>query len=366
MLVGRMRSSVRELAAYRPGKAASHAEEEHGITNAIKLASNENPWTPLPAVVEAMTEALHGINRYADHRATAVREALADWLEVDIDHVTVGCGSSALLQQIMLTYVEAGDEVVFPWPSFEVYPVYCTIAGATQVRVELRDYAFDLDAVAAAVTDRTKVVILATPNNPTGTAISTGELAGLLALIPDDVMVVADEAYREFNDRSLGDPLSELLPTHPNLILTRTLSKAFGLAGIRIGYAIADPDVIVGLDKVLLPFSVNGVAQAAAVAAIAHRDEALERVKILCSERDRVASALADAGWPVPKSRANFVFIATGEQTDSIALSLEKAGIVTRPFSGFGIRITIGTPEQNDRWLTALSQIARINPHAGG
>ncbi|NNK91309.1 MAG: histidinol-phosphate transaminase [Acidimicrobiia bacterium] len=355
-MIGRVRPAVSGLASYRPGKAASQAEEEHGITGAIKLASNENPWGPAPAVVAAIEQAAAGANRYADHRATALRQAIAEWIDVSPEAVTIGCGSSGLLQQVMHTYVDPGDEVVFPWPSFEIYPVFCSTLDAVQVRTELVDYAFDLDAVAAAVTDRTKVVFLATPNNPTGTAVSMSAVAGMLGRIPDDVIVVVDEAYREFNDPGLGDPVTDLLPAHRNVVVTRTFSKAYGLAGLRVGYAVADPEIVVELDKVLLAFSVSGPAQAGALAAIEHRDEAMMRVSELVAERERVVTTLRRSGWELPAANGNFVFVPTGDRTGEINLAMEKQGVVVRPFSGLGIRVTISTPEENDRWMGALSE----------
>jgi histidinol-phosphate aminotransferase len=354
MTIGKVRTSVLNLSGYRPGKAASQAEAEHGIENAIKLASNENPYSPPPPVAAAIADAIAGVNRYGDHRATAVRAAIAGWIGVDQTQVATGCGSSGLLQQVMFTYVDAGDEVVFPWPSFEIYPVFGSLFDATQVKVDLVDLGFDLAAVAAAVTDRTKVVFLATPNNPTGTCVSTEDIGHFLAEIPDDVIVVVDEAYREFNDPAFGDPVTELLPSHPNVLVTRTFSKAYGLAGLRTGYAIGDPELIEQLDKTQLAFSVNNLAQAGALAAIEHEHLAEANVAMLNAERERCVAALITDGWDLGPTHANFVFLPTGERTDEVALELEKQGVVVRPFSGFGIRITISTPEENDRWLAAL------------
>ena len=283
---GRVRPAVDGLPAYRPGKGAAQAEAEHGITNAIKLASNENPLPPVASILTAVTAAAGGANRYADHRATAVRERLARWLGVDVAAITVGAGSVGLLQQLFLTYVDPGDEVVYPWRSFEVYPVYTRLMNGTAVTVPLTsEHAFDLDAVAAAVTPATKLVLLATPNNPTGTALRTSEVAELLTSIPESTIVVLDEAYREFLDPSFGDPVRELVPDHPNVVVTRTFSKAQGLAGIRIGYAVGHPDVIAAVDKTLFPFAVNAIAQAAGIAAIDAEAEIGERVAAILAER---------------------------------------------------------------------------------
>ncbi len=341
------------MPSYTPGKAAGQVELEHGITDAIKLASNENPWPPIAPVLAAITDAASGVNRYGDNRATDVRSAIASWLHVDVGSVTVGCGSSGLLQQLFMTYIDPGDEVLFPYPSFEVYPIFSVQFGATAVRVPLIDYRFDLEAVATAVTDKTKLIFLATPNNPTGTSTSVDQIESLLQNVPDDVIVVVDEAYREFNDPAMGDPAT-LLSTHRNLVITRTFSKAFGIAGLRSGYALAAPEINVELDKVRLPFSVNNLAQAGMLAAIEHRDEALQRVSELVEERRRCVVALRDRDVDVPEPNANFIFIPTGEFTLDIAEGMEQLGVVTRPFPEFGLRITVGTAEENTRWLSAF------------
>ncbi len=356
--VGRPRPAVEHMPAYRPGKAAAQAEAEHGITNAIKLASNENPLPPIDSIVAAVTAAATGANRYADHRATAVRERLSSWLDVGVEHVTVGAGSVGLLQQLFLTYVDPGDEVVYPWRSFEVYPVYTQLMAGTAVTPPLTaDHAFDLAAVGAAVTDRTKLVLLATPNNPTGTALSTADMATLLDDISPATIVVIDEAYREFLDPSLGDPVRDLIPRYRNVVVTRTFSKAQGMAGIRAGYAIADPDVIASIDKTLFPFAVSALAQAAAIAAIDAEAEIGERVANILSERARVIVELGNAGWKLPDAQANFVYLPIGERTDDIYLGLEQRGVVTRPFPNEGIRVTISTPEENDRFLDTLAEV---------
>ncbi|MEZ5245494.1 MAG: histidinol-phosphate transaminase [Acidimicrobiales bacterium] len=356
-MTGRPRPAVDALPAYRPGKAAAQAEAEHGITNAIKLASNETPWAPVASVAAAIAEAAAGVNRYADHRAGAVRAALAGAVGVSEAEVAVGCGSVGLLQQICLTYVDPGDEVVYPWRSFEVYPVFTQLVGGTSVTVPLVDHAFDLDAVAGAVTDRTKLVFLASPNNPTGTALRTDELKRFMESVDRGTLVVIDEAYREFNDPALGDPVVDVLPHHDNAVVLRTFSKAHGLAGLRLGYMIGPPEVVASVDKTLVPFAVNAIAQAAAVAAVAADDEIRERVRLIGQERDRVVDALTAAGHVFPRPMANFVWLPFGVRSAELALALEQRGVVTRPFPDEGIRVTIGTPEENDRFLTTLAEV---------
>lgn len=352
------RPAVEALPAYRPGKGAAQAEAEHGITNAIKLASNENPDPPLDSIVAAITRAAGGANRYADHRATDLRHRIASWIGVDVDQVTVGAGSVGLLQQLFLAYVDPGDEVVYPWPSFEVYPVYTRLMAGTAVTTRLTsDHAFDLDALGAAITPQTRMVVLATPNNPTGTALATGDVRRLLDRIDPRTVVVIDEAYREFLDPSFGDPVRDLLPHHHNVVVTRTFSKAHGLAGIRVGYAIAHPTLIAAIDKTLFPFAVSALAQAAAMAAIDHEAEIDQRVAAIVAERGRVVATLRAGGWVLPDAQANFVYLPLGARTDGVYLALERQGVVTRPFTGQGIRVTIGSPEQNTRFLDTLARI---------
>lgn len=355
MAIGQVRPTVAAMAAYRPGKGAKQAEAEHGIENAIKLASNENPFPPPASIVAAMQDAAAGVNRYGDHRATLLRERLSERSGVSAERITVGCGSSGLLQQLFLAYCDPGDEAVFPWLSFEAYPVFANTVGATQVRVPLVDDRFDLDAVVAAVTDRTRLVLLATPNNPTGSALSLDDIRSVLERVPPRVLVVIDEAYREFGDADLGDPVT-LLDEFDHLVILRTFSKAYGLAATRIGYLFAHRDVVAELDKVLLAFAVNAVAQAGALAALDAVDEIQPMLDLLLTERARVTEALRVSGWDVPDPHANFVWLPLREQTDQVCLDLERLGVVTRPFSESGLRVTIGTREENDRFLAAFAE----------
>ncbi len=356
-MIGRPRAAVEGLPQYKPGRSAAQAEAEHNLAEAIKLASNENANDPLPSVAKAVAEAALGMNRYPDHRCMEVREALADRHSVGLDEVTVGSGSVGVLQQLFAAYVDPGDEVVYPWRSFEVHPVFCAISGAEAVTVPLVDHAFDLDAVAAAVTDRTKLVVLSTPNNPTGTVCTTAELQRLLAAVPSDVIVVIDEAYREFvTDPTVADPIEAIVPSHPNALVLRTFSKAYGLANLRVGFGVGHTDVIGALDKVALPFIVSGIAQVAALASLAPQASAEldERVAGILAERERVNAAMSDLGWPVVPSQANFVYLPVGDGAMDLFVRLEKRGLVTRPFEGEGVRISLGTPPQNDRLLAEL------------
>ena len=358
MLVsGRPRAVVDGLPQYKPGKSAAQAAADHQLAEAIKLASNECSYGPLPSVLEAVADGANLLNRYPDHRGEALRVAISEKQGVGADQVTVGCGSVGLLQQAFMAYVDVGDEVVYPWRSFEVHPVFSAISEATPITVPLKDQAFDLEAVEAAVTERTKLVILSTPNNPTGTVCSTDEINKLLDAVSDDVVVIIDEAYLEFvTDESVRNPVTEILPQHDNAVLFRTFSKAYGLANLRVGYALGHVDVIGAIDKVALPFLVNGLAQAAVLASLdsGAEGELNDRVAEVIAERTRLSEALVNKGWPVTPSQANFLWLPVGEAAGPLFQRLESKGIVTRPFENEGVRVTVGTPEENDRFLDEI------------
>lgn len=357
----RPRPAVAALPLYRPGKSAEAAMAEHALDSAIKLASNENPFDPLPSVAAALASGALLTNRYPDHRATAVREALAARVGRTPDHVAVGVGSVGLLQQLFLTYVDPGQRVVYGWRSFEAYPIYAQTVGAHAVQVPNRaDQSLDMAAMTAAVTADTPLVLVTSPNNPTGTVVTHGELEALLAAVPPTTLVVLDEAYHEYvTDPAAPDALA-LQARHSNLVVLRTFSKAYGLAALRIGYLVAHPDVVAAVDRVLVPFCVNGLAQAAALASLGAGDELDARVAATLTERDRVVAELDRRGVPHPDAQANFVWLPVGSPALALAEALEARGVVTRPFAGEGVRVTIGSPAENDRFLDALDDCATV------
>jgi histidinol-phosphate aminotransferase len=290
------------------------------------------------------------MNRYPDMGNTALYEALADKLGVGTDHLSLATGSVGLIYQLVQAFCDPGDEVVYAWRSFEAYPIAVTSAGATNVRVPvLADGRHDLDAMAAAITDRTKVVLVCTPNNPTGPAVSQTELDAFLAKVPEHVLVVVDEAYVEFV--RMSDPVDGVAAVRArgNVVSTRTFSKAYGLAGFRVGYAVAPPSIATALRAVSLPFGISNVAQVAALASLRAEPELLARVDALVAERERVLKGLADVGMTVPESQGNFVWFAAGDRTTDLAAAADDLGIVIRPFAGDGARISIGETEANDR-----------------
>ncbi|PSL08364.1 histidinol-phosphate aminotransferase [Haloactinopolyspora alba] len=347
-----LRSALDELPSYRPGRPAPASGERP----AFKVSSNENPYPPLPGVVEAAVSAAAEMNRYPDMFASGLVAVLADRLGVPPEHLATGTGSVGVLQQIVQATTGEGDEVVYAWRSFEAYPIVVGISGARSVRVPLAPGArHDLDAMAAAVTDRTRLVLVCSPNNPTGPVVGHDELAAFVRRVPEDVLVVVDEAYREFvRDPDGADGLA-LYREHPNVCVLRTFSKAYGLAGLRVGYAVAHERVADALRKTAVPFGVSGVAQRAAVESLAHEDALLERVEALVAERTRVREALLSQGWDVPVTHANFVWLALGERTTDFAAHCEAHGLVVRPFAGEGCRVTIGEQEANDRFIQLAS-----------
>jgi histidinol-phosphate aminotransferase len=348
----RLREAVSALPAYKAGKAPAP-----GAGPAYKLASNENPYPPLPGVLEAAAAAAGSINRYPDFASGELVEELAGYYSVPAEHVAVGTGSVGVAQQLVQIAAGPGDEVLYAWRSFEAYPILTQIAGAASVRVPLRDEKHDLDAMAGAITDRTRLIFVCTPNNPTGTVVRRAELERFLAKVPEDVLVVIDEAYREFNRDPEAPDGVELYRDRPNVAVLRTFSKAYGLAGLRIGYAIAHRPVASALRACAVPFGVNLIAQAAAVASLRARDALGERVAALVAERTRVLGELRRRGVPVQDTEANFYWLRLGERAAEFAAACERAGVTVRPFPGEGVRVTVGEPEAND---VAVSVAARF------
>jgi histidinol-phosphate aminotransferase len=359
------RPAIQELPAYKPGRNPADLAREIGVDRAIKLASNEVAFPPLPAVVEAVAKAAADTNRYPDNGAVVLTRALADRYGVDPAQVVTGCGAVTICQELAQAFNDPGSSIAFAWRSFEMYPLLARVAGARAIQVPLVPGrpggpadTHDLEAMAAAVDDSTRLVFVCNPNNPTGTAVRRAELEKFLDAVPQQTLVVLDEAYREFvTDPDVPDGL-EVMRGRPNVAVLRTFSKAWGLAGIRVGYLIAeDPAVAESISKTHVPFSVSMLAQAAAVAALGSEDEVRARCAAVVAERDRLTGALRDRGLDVADSQANFVWLPVGERTASLAAALEARAVITRPFAGEGVRVTVGTPEEDDIFLAALDDV---------
>jgi histidinol-phosphate aminotransferase len=345
----RLRPDIEVLEPYRQGKAAA--------LDAFKLSSNENPFEPLPAVLEAIANA--SINRYPDATAAELRARLAERYGVTLHQIQVGAGSVAVLAQLISAASGPGDEVVYSWRSFEAYPGLVTVAGATSVTVpNTADHRHDLPAMAAAITARTRVVIICSPNNPTSTIVTLAEFKAFMALVPPTVLVVLDEAYVEFAtdpDTVHGIPL---LSTYSNLVVLRTFSKAYGLAGLRIGYAVGPEYVMDAARAAAIPLSVIESAQLAALASLDHEDQLFERVSHIAVRRDEVWRSLVDQGWEVPRPSGNFVWLPTGAATAEAHAIFASHGVITREL-GEGLRITIGEAGSVDKLLRAAAEVIR-------
>jgi histidinol-phosphate aminotransferase len=289
----------------------------------------------------------------------ALTAAIADRHGIPAQHIAVGCGSVGLTQQLLAATAEPGDEVLYAWPSFEAYPKLADLTGAVSVRVPLRDdQVHDLPAMADAITGRTRIVFVCNPNNPTSTVVHREELIAFLDRVPGDCLVVLDEAYHEYvRDPQVPDGLA-LYRDRPNLAVLRTFSKAYGLAALRVGFLVGHDPIAAAVRKVQLPFTVNAVAQAAAIASLAAEGELLERVGLVLKERGRVRDELVDQGWTVPPSESNFIWLPLGEDTADFAAASERAGVAVRPCARDGARVSIGDPEANDAFLA----IARAWP----
>lgn len=340
-----IRPAVASVPPYRPGKPAPVGPDGASY----KLSSNENPYPPLPGVIEAAHQAVLRMNRYPDMANTELTAALAAKHAVGEDELAFGTGSVAVLYSLLQAIVTEGDEVVYAWRSFEAYPIAVQLTGARSVQVPLGPGAtHDLDAMLAAITAATKVILVCTPNNPTGPAVGHDQLAAFIDRVPDHIMIVMDEAYIEFAtglDRARFDDLRR-----SNVLTMRTFSKAYGLAGFRVGYCIADPAVAGSVRAAATPFGVSAPAQAAALASLAVESELLERVDALVNQRAVVVDGLRDLGLQIPDSQSNFVWLPTGPTTAEWAAAYGAAGLAVRPFTDepdAGIRITIGEPEAN-------------------
>ena len=341
-MTARLRPELDGLPVYVPGKT---------VPGAIKLASNETVFGPLPSVRAAIERATDVVNRYPDNGCVELKAALAKRLDFAPEQIAVGCGSVSLCQQLVQITAAAGDEVIFGWRSFELYPPQVQVAGATAVRVPLTDHTFDLYAMLTAVTEHTRLIFVCNPNNPTSTVVDPDALNRFVEAVPPHILIAIDEAYVEYiRDGMLPDSLG-LVRAHSNVVVLRTFSKAYGLAGLRVGYAVGHPDVITALDKVYVPFTVSSVAQAAAIASLDAADELLARTDAVVGERVRVSAELRGAGFTLPPSQSNFVWLPLGPRTLDFVERAADARIVVRPYGTDGVRVTVGAPEENDALL---------------
>lgn len=353
----RLRPDLDTLPAYKAGQRPVPRED----LVVYKISSNENPYPPLPSVLDTISRAALDTHRYPDPFSQRLVAAIAERFDVPESHIALGTGSVALCGQIIASACSPGDEVVYPWRSFEAYPIWTQIYGAVSVQVPLLpDEKHDLEKMIASITPRTRVIFICSPNNPTGQVVTRDELELFLDRVPRDIVVVLDEAYFEF---VVGDDIADGIDVYrnrPNVVVLRTFSKAYGLAGLRVGFGIAHDKIAEALRKTATPFGVSIIAEEAAVASLAAEDELLARVAAIVAERDRVWNALRDQGWHMERTEANFIWLRLGERTMDFVQACEAAGITIRPFAGEGVRITIAETEANDRVIAVAGEfIAR-------
>jgi histidinol-phosphate aminotransferase len=352
------------IPGYTAGVPKGKAPEAIADSQIAQLASNESPFPPHPAVVEAIARAAAAANRYPDPDATLLRRRIAERFEVDSPQIAVSNGSCEILLAAALALCEPGAELVFAWPSFSIYPYLAPLSGAREVRVPLTDtYEHDLDAMAAEITAATQLAIVCNPNNPTATHIPSERIRAFLERVPSHVTVILDEAYVEFQTHDDPDATADLRRDFPNLVVLRTFSKAYGLAGVRVGYALCAPAFRSAVDAVRQPFSVNAVAQAAGAEAVRHADDVAKRVESTIVERVTVEEAVRGLGFETPDSHANFSWVDLGDAAEEdVVARLAEAGIVVRPGTPLGgpghIRVTYGTADENQRFLDALRDAA--------
>jgi histidinol-phosphate aminotransferase len=366
--VGLLRPALAELVPYEPGKPIEEVQRELGLERVIKLASNEGPFGPFPAALDALDRAARELNRYPDGGAFALRNALAQRHGVPPAQVALGAGADGVIDTVTQATLDPGDEVVCGWPSFPSYVIYAKRLGAVAVTVPLRDHRYDLDALLEAITPRTKLVCIAHPNNPTGTMNGRDELDAFLDRVPGHVLTVLDQAYREYIELpDYPDGVEEYAKAGRRVLVLRTFSKIYGLAGLRIGYGIGPEDVVTAIGKVRRPFDLASPAQAAALASLGDEDEIARRRRLNAEGRGAIEEALRREGLPVAgPAVANFVYAEVGEDAKSLFEALLRLGVIVRPLHGFGapgaIRVSVGTPEENRLFAEALAEARLAAP----
>jgi histidinol-phosphate aminotransferase len=355
---------LEKLTAYRAGPSLEDIRRRYHLERVSLLSANESPWGPFPEVIEAMKGALEGLNRYPDGGCHEVRWLLAEQLRVPEDRFTFGNGSCELLMLLGEVFLGPGRQVVIPHPSFVLYRHIATARGGSVALVDLPGLEYDLEAMLAAITDQTTLLVLCNPNNPTGSHVGEAELRGFLSRVPAEVAVVLDEAYGEFVTPAKQVNSIPMLDEFPNLIVLRTFSKIFGLAGLRVGYAIADPQVVQALDKVRQPFNVDSLAQVAAATSLRLPERIAERQRMVASERSRIEGRLGEMGVDCHPGEANFVLVdvtGLGIPGTEVAQALLEKGVLTRSGYAMGcpgwIRVTIGKVEEGDLFLQAMADL---------
>jgi len=365
------RAPVRDLVPYEPGKPVEEVQRELGLDRVVKLASNEGPFGPFPAALEAIARSAPGLNRYPDGGAYRLRAALAELHDLRFEEVAVGAGSDGLVDGLSQIALDPGDGIVCGWPSFPSYAIDARKLGAVPRTIPLRDDRYDLEAMLDAITPRTKLVYVCHPNNPTGTMNTRAELDAYFDAVPDHVVTVLDQAYFEYiDDPDYPDGIAEYLEAGRRVVVLRTFSKIFGLAGVRVGYALASPAVVTALSKVRRAFDITTPAQEAALASLDERHEVERRRLENAAQRPELERILREHGLePAGPAVANFLYCDLGEDSRPLFEQLLREGVIVRPTHGFGgptaIRVTVGTAEENAFLAEALDRIGTLAHEAG-
>lgn len=357
------RAALEGLTPYEPGKPEEEVQRELGLDRVVKLASNEGPWGPFPAALEAMERSARQLNRYPDGGAFHLRNTLAERHGVDPANVATGAGADALIGHLSIATLDPGDEVVTAWPSFISYALDALKLGAIPRKVPLVDDHYDLDSLLAAIGPRTKLVYVATPNNPTGTMTTRAQLDAYLDRVPEHVLTVLDQAYFEYIDHpDYPDAVEEYVKAGRRVLVLRTFSKIYGLAGLRVGYGVGPVDVIEAIGKTRRAFDVNTQAQAAALASMDEAGELAERRRLTREGRESLERTLREHGLaPAGPAVANFLFVEVGDDARPLFEALLRQGAIVRPMGAFGapgaLRITVGTPDENAFFAEALASV---------
>jgi histidinol-phosphate aminotransferase len=360
---GLVRPALAGLIPYEPGKPVEEVQRELGLERVVKLASNEGPLGPFPAALAAMERAAAELNRYPDGGAYRLRAALAERHGVRFEEIAVGSGADGMIDGLSQAILDPGDELVCGWPSFPSYLIYGLKLGAEAVRVPLRDHRYDLDALLAAITPRTKLVYICDPNNPTGTRNTRAELNSYFERVPEHVLTVLDQAYFEYiDDPDYADGVEEYFKRGRNVVVLRTFSKIYGLAGVRVGYGVAAPGLVTELGKTRRAFDITTPGQEAALASLDASEELAHRRELNREGRAQLEGLLRDAGYDVVAgSVGNFVYLEVGDEAQALFDALLRQGVIVRPLAGFGapnaVRVTVGTPDEHQFLADALARV---------
>lgn len=356
------RQALTGIKPYVPGKPIEEVQREFGLTDVIKLASNENPFGPSPAAVEALKNSLTSVNLYPDGSHYQLRQELAEFHGLDADCFIVGNGSDEVLKLLAETFISEGDEGIMADPSFSEYDFAVTLMGGKMVKVPVdENFGLDLQAMAGAINDRTKLIFLCNPNNPTGTIVSGQEIEAFLEKVPENIVVVFDEAYYEYvEDSGYRSGLEFLKEGRKNVIVLRTFSKIYGLSGLRVGYGMAQPDLIQWVNRAREPFNVNSLAQLGARAALKDTEYVTKSGRLNREGREYIYREFQTRGIKYVPSHSNFIFADVGVDSKALFASMLKKGVIIRTGDIFGyptfIRVTVGTPEENKRFIAALDE----------